>query len=132
MHQLASRLHPFQWGTMSTSLELESDRRKSSGALEACRGGLLVWARNGGDWASRTAGQTIQALKSSTWWAFLVVALAIGCVAYADSRVEGVSLGYLYILPLSFSAILLSKRLTYAIVVVCIFFMIFLGLRSIT
>jgi len=51
-----------------------------------------------------------------------VVVLAIGCVAYADSRVEDVSLGYLYILPLSFSAILLSARLTYAIVVVCIFF----------
>jgi len=64
----------------------------------------------------------IQALKSSTWWAFLVVALAIGCVAYADSRVEGVSLGYLYILPLSFSAILLSKRLTYAIVCCLHFF----------
>src|SRR5258708_5506607 len=122
MHQLTSRLHPFQWGTMSTSFELESGLRKSSGALEASRGGLLVWARNGGDWASRTAGKTIQALKSSTWWAFLVVALAIGCVAYADSRVEDVSLGYLYILPLSFSAILLSKRLTYAIVVVCILF----------
>ena len=51
-----------------------------------------------------------------------MVALAIGCVAYADNMVEDVSLGYLYILPLSFSAILLSRRLTYAIVVVCIFF----------
>ena len=51
-----------------------------------------------------------------------MVALAIGCVAYADSRVEEVSLGYLYILPLSFSAVLLSARFTYAIVVVCIFF----------
>ena len=81
-----------------------------------------MWARNGGDWASRAAVQTIVALKSSTWWAFLVVVLAIGCVAYADSRVEDVSLGYLYILPLSFSAILLSARLTYAIVIVCIFF----------
>ena len=51
-----------------------------------------------------------------------MVALAIGCVAYADSRVEEVSLGYLYILPLSFSAVLLSARFTYAIVVVSIFF----------
>jgi sigma-B regulation protein RsbU (phosphoserine phosphatase) len=50
------------------------------------------------------------------------VVLAIGCVAYADNRVEGVSLGYLYILPLSFSAILLPSRLTYALVVLCIFF----------
>ena len=81
-----------------------------------------MWTRNGGEWASRTAAHAIHGLKSSTWWAFLVVALAIGCVAYADNRVEGVSLGYLYILPLSFSAILLSARLTYAVVVVCIFF----------
>jgi len=54
-----------------------------------------------------------------------VVVLAILCVAYADNRVEGVSLGYLYILyilPLSVSAILLSPRLTYAIVFVSIFF----------
>src|SRR5579863_10294072 len=107
---------------MSTSFELESDLRKTSGALDASRRGLLVWGRDGADRASRTAAQAIDALKSSTWWAFLAVALAIGCVAYADSRVEGVSLGYLYILPLSFSAILLSARLTYAVVVVCIFF----------
>jgi len=51
-----------------------------------------------------------------------VVVLAIGCVAYADNMVEGVSLGYLYILPLSFSAILLPSRLTYPLVVLCIFF----------
>ena len=107
---------------MSTSFELESDLRKSSGALDASRGVHSMWARNGRGWASRTAAQAIHALKSSTWWAFLVVALAIGCVAYADSRVEEVSLGYLYILPLSFSAVLLSARFTYAIVVVCIFF----------
>ena len=81
-----------------------------------------MWASNAGDWMSRSLRGVIVALKSSTWWAFLLVALAIGCVAYADTRAEDVSLGYLYILPLSFSAILLSARLTYAVVVVCIFF----------
>jgi len=101
---------------------VESDLRKSSGTLDASRSGVLVWASNAGDWMSRSLRGVIVALKSSTWWAFLLVALAIGCVAYADTRAEDVSLGYLYILPLSFSAILLSARLTYAVVVVCIFF----------
>ncbi|HEY1469942.1 MAG TPA: SpoIIE family protein phosphatase [Candidatus Acidoferrum sp.] len=59
-------------------------------------------------------------MTSSPWWAFLVVILAIACVAYADSKAEEVSLSYLYILPLSFSAILLSRRVTYALVAVCI------------
>jgi serine phosphatase RsbU (regulator of sigma subunit) len=73
-------------------------------------------------WISRAGANAIGTLTSSTWWAILVVVLAIGCVAYADNKVEGVSLGYLYILPLSFSAILLPRRLTYAMVVLCIFF----------
>jgi serine phosphatase RsbU (regulator of sigma subunit) len=107
---------------MSTSFDVESGLRKSSGAIDASRGGLSAWANDIGNLASRRLTQAIQGLKSSTWWAFLVVAVAIGCVAYADNRAEDVSLGYLYILPLSFSAILLSARLTYAIVVVCIFF----------
>jgi sigma-B regulation protein RsbU (phosphoserine phosphatase) len=60
-------------------------------------------------------------VTSSPWWAFLVVILAIACVAYADSKVDEVSLGYLYILPLSFSAILLSRKVTYGLVAICIF-----------
>jgi serine phosphatase RsbU (regulator of sigma subunit) len=43
-------------------------------------------------------------------------------MAYADNMGMGVSLGYLYILPLSFSAILLPRRLTYGILVLCIIF----------
>jgi serine phosphatase RsbU (regulator of sigma subunit) len=107
---------------MGTSLEVESGFRKTSGSLHDPRGTLSVRAGTDGDWLSRIAAKTIVALKSSTWWAFLVVVLAIGCVAYADTMVEGVSLGYLYILPLSFSAILLPPRLTYPLVVLCIFF----------
>lgn len=107
---------------METSFEAESGFRKSSASLDETRGTLRVWAGKAGNWISRAAADRVAALKSSTWWAFLVVALAIGCVAYADNRVEGVSLGYLYILPLSFSAMLLSARLTYSMVVVCIFF----------
>ena len=107
---------------MGTSLEAQADLRKTSGSLDDPSATLSPRAGFGSGWAARTTGNAIVALKSSTWWAFLVVVLAIGCVAYADNRVEGVSLGYLYILPLSFSAILLSPRLTYGIVVVCILF----------
>ena len=105
---------------MATSFEMESDLRKTSGALDGPRGRMSVRAGAASGQLRRAASRAIVALKSSTWWAILVVALSIGCVAYADNRVEGVSLGYLYILPLSFSAIMLSPRLTYAIVVVCI------------
>jgi serine phosphatase RsbU (regulator of sigma subunit) len=108
--------------SMGTRLEAQADLRKTSGPLDHPSDSLSLRAGVARDWAVGIAAKTIAALKSSTWWAFLVVALAIGCVAYADNRVEGVSLGYLYILPLSFSAILLSPRLTYAIVVVCILF----------
>src|SRR5882672_1606086 len=110
---------------MGTSFQIESDLRKSSASLDEAdeaRGTIRVLAGQAGNWISRATANRIAALKSSTWWAFLVVALAIGCVAYADNRVEGVSLGYLYILPLSFSAMLLSARLTYGTVAVCIFF----------
>ena len=107
---------------MGTNLEAEADLRKTSGSLGDPGTTISLRAGYAGGWLSGVVAETIAALKSSTWWAFLVVALAIGCVAYADNRVEGLSLGYLYILPLSFSAILLSPRLTYAIVVVCIFF----------
>jgi serine phosphatase RsbU (regulator of sigma subunit) len=107
---------------MGTTFEVESDLSETSAALDDARGTAWVWAGKASKWVSRTVADRMAALQSSTWWAFLVVALAIGCVAYADNRVEGVSLGYLYILPLSFSAILLAPRLTYGMVLVCIFF----------
>ena len=107
---------------MGTSIEVEAGLRKASGSIGEPGSTSSIRAGYAYGRLSRVAGEAIAALKSSTWWAFLVVVLAIGCVAYADNRVEGVSLGYLYILPLSFSAILLPSRLTYPLVVVCIFF----------
>jgi serine phosphatase RsbU (regulator of sigma subunit) len=107
---------------MGTSFEVETELRKAPGSLDDPGRTISLPAGYAGGWPSRVAAELIVALKSSTLWAFPVVVLAIGCVAYADNRVEGVSLGYLYMLPLSFSAILLSPRLTYAIVVVCILF----------
>ncbi len=107
---------------MGTSIEVEAGLRKASGSIDEPDSTSSIRAGYADGRLSRVAAETIAALKSSTWWAFLVVVLAIGCVAYADNRVEDVSLGYLYILPLSFSAILLPSRLTYPLVVVCIFF----------
>jgi sigma-B regulation protein RsbU (phosphoserine phosphatase) len=107
---------------MGTSIEVEAGLRKASGSIDEPGSTSSIRAGYADGRLSRVAAETIAALKSSTWWAFLVVVLAIGCVAYADRMVEGVSLGYLYILPLSFSAILLPSRLTYPLVVVCIFF----------
>jgi serine phosphatase RsbU (regulator of sigma subunit) len=107
---------------MGASVEAESGLRRASGALGDLGGVPPVRAANAGVWISRAGANAIGTLTTSTWWAILVVGLAIGCVAYADNMVEGVSLGYLYILPLSFSAILLPRRLTYGILVLCIFF----------
>jgi serine phosphatase RsbU (regulator of sigma subunit) len=107
---------------MGTSVEVESGLRKASEALDSPGGAGSLRAGPAGVWISGASAKAMGTLKHSTWWAILVVVLAIGCVAYADNRVEGVSLGYLYILPLSFSAILLSRRLTYGFVVLCIFF----------
>jgi serine phosphatase RsbU (regulator of sigma subunit) len=107
---------------MGASLEAGSGLRRATGAIDDPSGVQSVRAGNAGVWISRAGANAIGTLTSSTWWAILVVVLAIGCVAYADNKVEGVSLGYLYILPLSFSAILLPRRLTYAMVVLCIFF----------
>jgi serine phosphatase RsbU (regulator of sigma subunit) len=107
---------------MGTSIEAEAGLRKASGSIDEPGRANSIRAGYADGRLWRVAAETVAALKSSTWWAFLVVVLAIGCVAYADNMVEGVSLGYLYILPLSFSAILLPPRLTYPLVVVCIFF----------
>src|ERR1700741_941656 len=81
----------------------------------------LFRAPGSGGWLSRLEAKALAVLTTSSWWAFLAVIVAIGCVAYADSKAEEVSLGYLYILPLSFSAILLSPRVTYGFVAICIF-----------
>ena len=68
----------------------------ASRALEAPAGVHSVRAGNAGAWISRAGANAIVTLTTSTWWAILVVALAIGCVAYADNMGMGVSLGYLY------------------------------------
>jgi serine phosphatase RsbU (regulator of sigma subunit) len=107
---------------MGTSPSAEIDARKSLKTPGDLPGSALFNGKSSRRWVSRWVAQSLQTVMSSPWWGFLVVILAIACVAYADSKAEEVSLGYLYILPLSFSAILLSRRVTYVFVAVCILF----------
>jgi serine phosphatase RsbU (regulator of sigma subunit) len=109
------------YNKMGTSPSVEVDTGKGLGAPEDSPGSASLGGTSSSRWVSRWAGQSLLSVTSSPWWAFLVVILAIACVAYADSKVEEVSLGYLYILPLSFSAILLPRQVTYGLVAVCIF-----------
>src|SRR5258708_19487123 len=90
---------------MGTSIEVEAGLRKASGSIGEPGSTSSIRAGYADGRLSRVAAETFAALKSSTWWAFLVVVLAIGCVAYADTRAEAVSLGYLYLFPLSFRPI---------------------------
>ena len=55
------------------------------------------------------------------WLPFALVAAAIACVAYADYLVKGISLSYLYILPLIVSAILLPRRISFTLTLICVF-----------
>jgi serine phosphatase RsbU (regulator of sigma subunit) len=54
------------------------------------------------------------------WLPLLLVVAAIAAVAYADHRVIVPSLLYLYILPLTMSAIFLRKEISYGLIVACI------------
>jgi sigma-B regulation protein RsbU (phosphoserine phosphatase) len=56
------------------------------------------------------------------WLPAVFVFVSIAAVAYADFIVSSVSLGYLYILPLGISAIFLRSQISYALIVVCVFF----------
>lgn len=56
------------------------------------------------------------------WLPALLIFGSIAAVAYADFIVASVSLGYLYILPLGISAMLLRSQVSYALIAVCLFF----------
>ncbi|MEZ5428266.1 MAG: SpoIIE family protein phosphatase [Pyrinomonadaceae bacterium] len=51
----------------------------------------------------------------------LVILGFTASVAYADSRVAEISLGYLYVLPVALSALVNRRALTVSLIVVCIF-----------
>ena len=56
------------------------------------------------------------------WLPALFIFGSIAAVAYSDSMVSSVSLGYLYILPLGISAMFLRPQISYALIAVCVFF----------
>lgn len=51
----------------------------------------------------------------------LIVVASVIAVAYADSKVDEISLGYLYLLPLVLSALVNKRFTTFLLIVVCIF-----------
>jgi serine phosphatase RsbU (regulator of sigma subunit) len=55
------------------------------------------------------------------WLPATLIFGSIAAVAYADFIVTSVSLGYLYILPLGISAMLLRSQISYALIAVCVF-----------
>jgi serine phosphatase RsbU (regulator of sigma subunit) len=61
------------------------------------------------------------AVGGAQWLPVVLVFGSIGAVAYADFIVTDISLGYLYILPLGISAMFLRSRISYGLIVVCVF-----------
>ena len=60
--------------------------------------------------------------SGAQWLPAILILASIAAVAYADSVVTSVSLGYLYILPLGISAMFLRTRISYGLIAVCVFF----------
>jgi serine phosphatase RsbU (regulator of sigma subunit) len=62
-------------------------------------------------------------IDETRWLPFapVAVATAIACVAYADYLAKGFSLSYLYILPLVVAAILLPRRISFTLTLICVF-----------
>jgi len=60
------------------------------------------------------------ATEDGGWLPLALILGAIGVVAYADHHMMAFSLIYLYVLPLSFAAVFLHKRLSFGLIVVCI------------
>jgi serine phosphatase RsbU (regulator of sigma subunit) len=67
------------------------------------------------------------AATGAQWLPATLILASIAAVAYADFIVSTVSLGYLYILPLGISAMFLRTRMSYALIVVCVFLHDFFG-----
>ena len=61
------------------------------------------------------------------WLPVLLVFGSIVAVAYADYVTVTISLGYLYVLPLGISAMFLRRRVSYALIAVCVFLHDFFG-----
>jgi sigma-B regulation protein RsbU (phosphoserine phosphatase) len=60
-------------------------------------------------------------MKHISRFSLLAVVASIIAIAYADSVVTTISLGFLYLFPLTLSALLLSRRVTLVLVFCCVF-----------
>ena len=74
-----------------------------------------------GSLSSRSLLRGEAAVGGPQWLPVVLVFGSIGAVAYADFIVTGISLGYLYILPLGISAMFLRSEISYGLIVVCVF-----------
>lgn len=71
--------------------------------------------------SSRSLLRREVAVVGPQWLPMVLVFGSIGAVAYADFIATGVSLGYLYILPLGISAMFLRSQISYGLIAVCVF-----------
>lgn len=71
--------------------------------------------------SSRSLLRREVAVVGPRWLPMVLVFGSIGAVAYADFIATGVSLGYLYILPLGISAMFLRSQISYGLIAVCVF-----------
>ena len=71
--------------------------------------------------SSRSLLRGEAAVGGPHWLPVVLVFGSIGAVAYADFIVTGISLGYLYILPLGISAMFLRSQVSYGLIAVCVF-----------
>lgn len=51
----------------------------------------------------------------------LIILVSVAAIAYVDNVVSTISLGFLYLFPLALSALLQPRRITLALVVICVF-----------
>lgn len=71
--------------------------------------------------SSRSLLRGEAAVFGPQWLPMVLVFGSIGAVAYADFIATGVSLGYLYFLPLGISAMFLRSQISYGLIAVCVF-----------
>src|ERR1700676_2338822 len=86
-----------------------------TGVMEEIQPGTLT------SLSSRSLLRREVAAGGPQWLPAVLIFGSIAAVAYADFIVSSVSLGYLYILPLGISAMLLRTQISYALIAVCVF-----------
>ena len=92
-----------------------ASKQLTTGVMEGIQPGTLT------SLSSRSLLRREVAGGGPQWLPAVLIFGSIAAVAYADFVVSSVSLGYLYILPLGISAMLLRSQISYALIAVCVF-----------